>query len=180
MIWNNHSLPVAPFICLGQPARSEVSLALASWYWVHLKKKIHKAVWDNLQRTERGAGVRDMSPWIPVIPLNSGLNLASYMSMLLIIWEASPSYFGRKESCSLSFCGATVERKKSKHESVWGTMTSRIPVCEVYVAVWPMSLTFPLALFEIAYYKTDGAVVAFWRARRPWPHLELICSSLNQ
>lgn len=59
-------------------------------------------------------------------------------------------------------------------------MTSRIPVCEVYVAIWPMSLTSPLALFDIVYYKTDGAVVTFWRATRAWPHLELIFSSLNQ
>ena len=178
MIWNNPSLPVAHFTCLGQPARSEVSLALTSCYWVNLKKT--KAVWNNLQGSKSGAGIRGMSPWIPVIPLNSGLNLASYMSTLVTIWKISPSCFGRKESCSLSFHGGTMERKKWKYESVWGTMTSRIPVCEVYVAIWPMSLTFPLALFEIVYYKTDGAVVTFWRAGRAWSHLELIFSSLNQ
>lgn len=61
------------------------------------------AIWNNLQGSKSGAGIRDMSPWIPVIPLNSGLNLASYVSTLVIIWKASPSYFGRKESCSWSF-----------------------------------------------------------------------------
>lgn len=143
-------------------------------------QKLQKAIWNNLPGFRSQAGMGDMSLWIPVIPLNSGLNLASYTSTLAIIWKTSPSYLGRKKSFSLSFHSGTMERRTWKYESIWGTVTSRIPVCEVYVAIWPMYLTFPLALFEIVYYKTDGAVVTFWRARRAWLHLELIFSSLNQ
>lgn len=107
--WNNqgessrsgitlHYLLYPSFILGPQPGL--VSLSLTSFYWVHLKQ--NKAVWNNLQGSQREASIRDVSPWIPVIPLNLGLNLASNVSTLLIIWKTFPSYLWRKESCFFS------------------------------------------------------------------------------
>lgn len=107
--WNNqgelsqsgitlHYLLYPSFILGPQP--DLVSLSLTSCYWVHLKQ--NKAVHHNLQGSQSVAGITDMSPRIPVISLNLGLNLDSNVSTLLIIWKTFPSYFWRKESCSFS------------------------------------------------------------------------------